>query len=166
MTPCLCGWLHVKIAYSFVPDPYSFVPDKHSLAPHFRCVHGVGWAEWLQEDTAVQRAKRALKAQLKLRGQAAGRAQALRDAREEERAAAAADADAHAGESGGGDEGDDDGQKAELQDLEERVATASKVGGKLSSGQRFLPRGAALVTVRWWWLRLLCLSRYPRLLSK
>lgn len=81
---------------------------------------------WAQEDTAVQRAKRALKAQLKLRGEAAGRAQALRAARDEEGDAAA---DASAGEVVGvGDESDDGARKAELQDLEERVATASKVG--------------------------------------
>lgn len=86
----------------------------------------------LQEDTAVQRAKRALKAQLRLRGEAAGRAQALRDAGGEEEgdaaAAAAANAGADAGEEGGGNEGDDGARKAELQELDERVMTASKVG--------------------------------------
>lgn len=73
-----------------------------------------------QEDTAVQRAKRALKAQLKLRGEAAGRAQELREdaARDEE------------GVAGGGAEAETEGEggrQGELEALEGRIATASKV---------------------------------------
>lgn len=74
----------------------------------------------------MQRAKRALKAQLKLRGEAAGRAQAMREAMGEGDDAGAADADAD--EAGDRSERDDGARKAELEELEERVATTSKVG--------------------------------------
>ncbi|CAN0016901.1 unnamed protein product, partial [Ectocarpus sp. 12 AP-2014] len=79
------------------------------------------------EDTAVQRAKRALKAQLKLRGEAARRAQELREdaARNEEGVAGGAGAET---ESEGGRQG-------ELEALEGRIATASKA---IKSLQTFL----------------------------
>ncbi|CAM9427743.1 unnamed protein product [Ectocarpus sp. 12 AP-2014] len=81
----------------------------------------------IEEDTAVQRAKRALKAQLKLRGEAARRAQELREdaARNEEGVAGGAGAET---ESEGGRQG-------ELEALEGRIATASKA---IKSLQTFL----------------------------
>ncbi|CAM9178600.1 unnamed protein product, partial [Scytosiphon promiscuus] len=79
-----------------------------------------------QEDTAVQRAKRALKAQLNLRGEAAGKAQAIRDAREEE---GAADADA----AGDGQETRGARREEELQELEGRIATASSTIKRLQT---------------------------------
>lgn len=57
---------------------------------------------------------------------AAGKAQVLRDAIDEE--VAAGGGAGGAGESEGGEHGDDDARKTELQELDERVATASKVG--------------------------------------
>lgn len=73
----------------------------------------------------MQRAKRALKAQLKLRGEAAGRAQVLRDAardKDDEGDAAVVSTET------GGKEESNGVQQRELQELEERIATASKVG--------------------------------------
>ncbi|CAB1107091.1 unnamed protein product [Ectocarpus sp. CCAP 1310/34] len=72
----------------------------------------------IEEDTAVQRAKRALKAQLKLRGEAAGRAQELREdaARDEEGVAAGAGAEMES----------EHCRQGELEALEGRIATASK----------------------------------------
>lgn len=98
--------------------------DRVFLVPSASSSSSFLWVNGVQEDTAVQRAKRALKAQLKLRGEAAGRAQALRGAREK----------------GGdglttvvatettGNEGSDGARQEELQELEDRIATASKVG--------------------------------------
>lgn len=92
----------------------------------------------------MQRAKRALKAQLKLRGEAAGRAQALRDAVEEEGTDAAM-AEEGVGEDGGGDRG----RQEELEELEGRIATASKVGSclyeRLCSWVGFLCRPSSFV---------------------
>ncbi len=71
----------------------------------------------------MQRARRALKAQLKLRGEAAGRAQALRDACEAEGIGGGA------AEAGDGEDGGRDGDRQkEVEELEGRVATASEVG--------------------------------------
>lgn len=73
-----------------------------------------------QEATAVQRAKRALKAQLELRANAARRAQQLRD-----------EGEADGGPSRVGKE-EEQGKGSEtateeLEDLDERIAAASKV---------------------------------------
>jgi len=73
-----------------------------------------------QKATAVQRAKRALKAQLELRANAARRAQQLRD-----------EVEANGGRSRvGEEEGQGKGRESatkELEDLDDRIAAASKV---------------------------------------
>lgn len=81
-----------------------------------------------QEASAVQRAKRALKEQLNLRGEAARKAQKLRD---EQALALAEAADSGVGDDGGG-EGRGDGRRREfatreLAELEERIGTGSMV---------------------------------------
>lgn len=73
-----------------------------------------------QEATAVQRAKRALKAQLELRASAARRAQQLRDEVE------ADGGPSQVGEEEGRGKGSESATK-ELEDLDERIAAASKV---------------------------------------
>ena len=74
---------------------------------------------FLQEASAVQRVKRALKTQLKLRADAARKAQRLRGAGQAERSRREGDAD--------GSDGKDATATRELKDLEERVAETSKV---------------------------------------
>lgn len=68
----------------------------------------------------MQRAKRALKAQLKLRGEAAQRAQQLRDVKESEGLTV---------EVGSGDEDGNEWSsgKEELEELKERIVASSKV---------------------------------------
>eukprot|EP00752_Nemacystus_decipiens_P009306 g8317.t1 len=107
---------------------------RHPSVKEARKAEMEAWlATEIEEDTAVQRAKRALKAQLKLRGEAACRAQAIREAINEAGDVAAAEAEA--GEAKAGNDGDDMARNAELQELEERVATASKA---IKSLQTFL----------------------------
>ncbi|CAN0430199.1 unnamed protein product, partial [Ectocarpus fasciculatus] len=113
------------------------------------------------EDTAVQRAKRALKAQLKLRGEAAGRVQELRED------AAARDEEGAAGGVGAEAESEGCARQEELEALEGRIATASKAikslqtflvstdrkntapASRLAAGVSTAAAGVAAGTARW-----------------